>query len=1275
MIGRLSSFSGPLSKLFTGVFPDSLILSLDSLDYDFYGKTFTFDSVNSSGVTYSSNSVTSQTGGGWNDKGISVERIPLGSPFKLKFKRGATLGDIMCGVSQTPPIDNQATYTRSSFGFYLGYGTGGDAALSITEGGNFSINVVTNGSFPASTVYSIVYDGIRVKYYTNDSLFYTSNSVPTNDLFLYILFLQNDKSIIEIEFGATNPIWNDLSGNGNDFNLINSPKYSNGSFNFNNGLSQSATGNSLGTLNKFAIDTWFKLNSLPATEFNIPQILTDIYETGGNLNFSLGFQTDFKIFGGFFIYPNWYYTDGFLPEINTWYNVTLTYDEEYLNLYLNGNTYSSTNYGLQLSSGGLGINIGKRFDLPEFIDGEIDIVRIWSGTLSSTQILNNYNSISPRYVFATASIVLNGSSSIEVPTGNEFNLGTSYTIEFWSKAATSSTAGQIFTVMSQRDSDSSIDIFYQSGNLVIRNGVVVTAEPTPGVWTHVAIVSNNTTLSVYYNGLSQSVSGSGGNLSNNKYGLSIGCRGPLNNFQYFNGSLYGIRINNGVVYSTDFNPYEVALPPTNIPDTVLLINEYSIYTGNFIDSSYNKTLVNKGTDVSDFNLPEIPVGFTADGLILRYVIGDTDSYSGTTTSITDLQGNSNATLYNGSTYSINGYLNFDGVNDYVMTNTSLNSKLSPVNTSTVISYFTWIYPQDNGVIVTEQGTYSLNSGWHDSQIEIVSGTLKFRVWTSIGITSSIPISLYNWYYVGLTYDGVTLRAYINNQLAGATTGSRLTPWNYSSNNGLHYAIGASDSTSLGDGTFAKMKFGDFHVYNTALNQQQILNNYNYTKSDYIHTGSMSIWIDANDPESFSGGSVNDLSGNGYTHTLTSGATLSTIYGFKSFDCSTGTKRVEVNGTGPTLPTTGYTYVAWARLGVTSSYRTLLYTNISGDKYTPITIPSGTNTLGWWDRNPPAQFRTSGYGLTSSVDVWVQYAVVGDNSSHTYYINDAQVGNTIPYGIGTTTHWGLGNNALAGQPFGDVGNMMLYNKKLTLEEITQNYNALKDVYKNGNFVTTNLKLYFNPSSLLSYPSSGTTITDLTGNSLNGTLSNNTFTNPYLNFNGSSSTITVSDNSLLEPGTGDLTVEVWINHSVITGSSRCVLSKTDGGLAAEWGYGIRTDNSSRVYMEVGNGTTSITSPKYTVTTNTWYQIVGVFTNVSSNLISLYVNGVSQGTPTSHSFTSVRNTTHALSIGSFDNNIGNFGQWFNGKLGIVRIYNSALSASDVSKNFEANRGIYGI
>ena len=669
---------------------------------------------------------------------------------------------------------------------------------------------------------------------------------------------------------------------------------------------------------------------------------------------------------------------------------------------------------------------------------------------------------------------------------------------------------------------------------------------------------------------------------------------------------------------------------------------------------------------------KIPVGgFTADGLILRYVIRDIDSYSGTS-SVIDLQGNSDATLVNGPTYSINGYLNFDGSNDYLVTNTSLISKLLPINTSTITSFFCWIYPQDNGVILTELGQSSIETGWHDTQIEIVSGTLKISVWDYTGgvITSSIATPLNNWYYIGLTYDGTTLKAYVNGSLAGSVVRSRSTAYNDGtvSQKNLHYAIASGDSTTnLGDGTYAKMKFGDFHVYNTALSQQQILNNYNYTKSNYIHTGSMSIWIDANDPESFSGGSVNDLSGNNYTHTLTSGATSSTIYGFKSFDCSTGNKRIVVNGTGPTLPTTGYTYVSWARIiSSSASFRTLIYTN--SPKYTPITIPNGTNTLGYWD----TAFRSSGYDLSSLGDVWVQYSVVGDNSSQTFYINDTQVGATISYGSGGTTHWGLGNNDIVVQPFGDVGNMMLYNKKLTLDEIKQNYDALKHVYKNGNFVTTNLKLHFNPASYLSYPSSGTIVTDLTGNLLNGTMSNVTHDQTYFNFGGTNSQIIVSDNSLLEPGTGDFTIEAWVNHSVITGFSRIIVGKTDGGNSADWGYGLRTSSTGATFFEVGNGTNSIQSSSYTLSTDTWYQVVGVFNNVSKNLIELYVNGLIRGTA-SHSFASIKNTTSPLYIGTF--NGGQFPQWINGKMGIVRFYNSALSASDVSKNFEADRDIYGI
>jgi hypothetical protein len=222
------------------------------------------------------------------------------------------------------------------------------------------------------------------------------------------------------------------------------------------------------------------------------------------------------------------------------------------------------------------------------------------------------------------------------------------------------------------------------------------------------------------------------------------------------------------------------------------------------------------------------------------------------------------------------------------------------------------------------------------------------------------------------------------------------------------------------------------------------------------------------------------------------------------------------------------------------------------------------------------------------------------------------------------------------------------------------------------ITSNLVLYYDPSNSSSYSGSGTTINDLSGNGLSGTMSNITFTSPYFTYNGSSSQVSVADSALLEPGTGDWSIEFWVNHSVIAGASRVLIGKTDGGNAADWGYGLRTQPNGNTFMEIGNGSTSITTPTSTLSINTWYQVVGVWTNVASNSLALYINGSLIGS-NSHSFTSIKNTTSPLYLGSF--NGGQFAQWLNGRMGVVRMYNKALSGSEVLQNFDADKSKYGL
>lgn len=655
-------------------------------------------------------------------------------------------------------------------------------------------------------------------------------------------------------------------------------------------------------------------------------------------------------------------------------------------------------------------------------------------------------------------------------------------------------------------------------------------------------------------------------------------------------------------------------------------------------------------------------GFTLNGLILRYELKDSSSYSGTTT-VTDLVGNSNATLINGPTYSTNGYLNFDGVNDYVMTNTSLSTKLSPPNTSNVISVFIWVYPQDNGVIVTEQGDTNLNgTGWHTSIIEIVSGQLKISVWPLTQIITS-SISFNKWYYIGLVYDGTTLRAYIDGQNIGSAVFTRLTPPS------LHYAIAAEDSTDLDGqvlsgpgGTFAKMKFGSFHVYNTALTGQQILNNYNDTKLNYIYSEDLLIWIDANDPESYSGSgtTVTDISGNNYNHTLTDGANYTTVNDIKCFDCTTGDKRIVVNGTGPTLPTTGYTYVVWAKIiSDNTSFRTLLYT--SSPKYTPITILNGTNTLGYWD----TAFRSSGYDLSSFINVWAQYSVVGDNSSQTFYINDAQVGNPISYGSGGTKHWGLGGNDLADQPFGYVGNMMLYDKKLTQEQIKQNYDALKHVYVSG-FVTNDLLLMLDANETSSYPGSGTIWYDIAGSSQNMTLVNSpTFvsgTVSYFDFNGTTQFATGT--GVTVPTTA-YTKSVWVWVDAF-GDNNIV-----SGFNGIGGHFLFMGSAAYTKLFVGHHNQGVAFTSYgssaSISLNTWYNITVTFNTIDG--MRIYINGQLDS---SHNMKIAHTGSGTTNLASYSSSGGN---QLNGRISKVYTYGRALTESEVEQNFFYDREKFGI
>ena len=234
-----------------------------------------------------------------------------------------------------------------------------------------------------------------------------------------------------------------------------------------------------------------------------------------------------------------------------------------------------------------------------------------------------------------------------------------------------------------------------------------------------------------------------------------------------------------------------------------------------------------------------PTGPASNGLILYWDIQDTSSYSGTGTTITDLEGNINGTITGTISYTTGSpkYLTVEGgVSEYIYT-ANINPHLSPVNTGTSQSMFLWIYPTSNGIIYSEQGSLTPDAGWFDAQIQRnTAGNFLFGVWpypfNTPLITSTLTYALNNWYYVGWTYSSNSLKAYVNGVNVGSATVARQTPYNNGGSIPMYFNLGYPTATDMGSTTSCTYRLGAVHMYNIGLTAGVVLQNYEDTKSIY-----------------------------------------------------------------------------------------------------------------------------------------------------------------------------------------------------------------------------------------------------------------------------------------------------------------------------------------------------------------------------------------------------------------------------------------------------------
>lgn len=215
---------------------------------------------------------------------------------------------------------------------------------------------------------------------------------------------------------------------------------------------------------------------------------------------------------------------------------------------------------------------------------------------------------------------------------------------------------------------------------------------------------------------------------------------------------------------------------------------------------------------------------------------DVSSYTSGTV-LTDIKGGVNANLYGSPVYtsSAGKYLTFNGVNQYAIT----GNLASGIGNTNNITLFAWVYPTGNGVIASELGVASPSSGWHESVMEVTGGnTLRVGFWNGAGITQlNTSITLNTWHLIAITYDGTTMKGYLDNVNFGSVAFARQAAHLYG--NGEHFAFGLTESTNMGSGAYGAFRLGDFQVFNRALTVDELdrtfnLYAYRYRTNQYVN---------------------------------------------------------------------------------------------------------------------------------------------------------------------------------------------------------------------------------------------------------------------------------------------------------------------------------------------------------------------------------------------------------------------------------------------------------
>lgn len=566
-----------------------------------------------------------------------------------------------------------------------------------------------------------------------------------------------------------------------------------------------------------------------------------------------------------------------------------------------------------------------------------------------------------------------------------------------------------------------------------------------------------------------------------------------------------------------------------------------------------------------------------------------------------------------------GVFDFDGSTNYLSVASS--APLLPKESITIAAWVrgdSWGSGDDADTIVRKGDTSPYNYALciADGKVALLLDEAD-----TAGSRSTTVLSTGTWYHVAATWDGTTVKIYINGVLdrsvaRSGTIGVDTRPL---------YIGGRTGSTDMFDGMMR-----DVRVYNRALSSTEI----------QALAGLVGYWAFSEG----TGTTAADTSGQGNNATLSGGA------GWTS-DCSGSSNALLTNGTGgiaqtatAVAPPSIGTVAFWMRGAGPLAARGRLC-GVNGD-WEIRQEPNGALSF---DLGGSPIVGNEPFSTLDRVDTsgkWYHIAATFDDVDNTFavYIDGVlRTSGTSPVDLVPQSSGILSFGARTGSTEywnGALRDFRIYNRKLCPREIA----PLAGLVGRWRLVET----------------AGTTAADSSPMTNNGTYMNGvslagsvktSATNEYAaKFDGVDDYVSISNESDYDI-TGPITVAAWIRADSFTGTHREIVSK--GGYA--WRLRYRPDLNKMSFKCTGLTTEEVVSTNC-LSLSRWYHVAGVYTG---SVLQLYINGALNNSVSS---------SGAISKNNFLVNIGRnaeqTGREFNGAIFDARVYNRALCPTEISQ-----------